>query len=197
MKPCGIIILAAGDSSRLGHAKQLLTFKNKSLLKHVLDEAECIKDAQVILVLGAKKEQLQKEIAGSKAIVCYNEQWEQGMSSSIHLGIQTLLQTQPDVSCCIISVCDQPFLNAAIFQSLVDKFNSGSCDIVASSYANTAGTPVLFSKAYFPALLELKGQEGAKKLLKTFKNKLDFVPFEKGEIDIDTANDYKNLLANF
>lgn len=196
MRTCGIIILAAGNSSRLGQAKQLLTFNNKSLLRHVVDEAESIEEAEVILVLGAEKERLQPELQDSNVKICYNANWEAGMSGSIHVGIQTLLETQPDVTSCIISVCDQPYLNAAIFQSLIDKFKSGNCGIIASSYANTLGTPVLFAKSYFPALLQLEGQEGAKKLLKTFEKEVSFVPFDKGEIDIDTEADYHKLLSD-
>jgi molybdenum cofactor cytidylyltransferase len=196
MKTCGIIILAAGNSSRLGHPKQLLTFKGKSLLKHVLDEAEAIEEAQIVLVLGSENANLQQETTGSSALICYNDQWIEGMSGSIHLGIQTLLEAQPDVSCCIITVCDQPYINSQIFKILINKFKTEGCGIIASAYADTAGTPVLFSKPHFADLLQLKGQEGAKKLLKMFENEVNLVPFEKGEIDIDTEADYRNLLSD-
>jgi molybdenum cofactor cytidylyltransferase len=196
MKTCGIIILAAGNSSRLGHAKQLLTFNNKSLLKHVLDEAQAVNEAQVILVLGAEKDSLENELKGSTAVVCYNPQWSEGMAASIHVGIQTLIDLQPNVSCSIITVCDQPFISTKVFKSLIEKFNASSCGIIASSYADTAGTPVLFSKSYFQDLLQLNGHEGAKKLLKTYEKEVSLLAFEKGEIDIDTESDYRNLLSD-
>jgi molybdenum cofactor cytidylyltransferase len=195
MKTCGIIILAAGDSSRLGKAKQLLSFNNQPLLKHVLHEAQAIDEAHVIVVLGAKKGQVQEALNGTSAVICYNAEWAEGMASSIHVGVQKLIELQPDVNCCIISVCDQPYITAQIFKGLLDTFKGSTHKIIASSYADTAGTPVLFSKPYFTELLRLEGDQGAKKLLKMFEKEVSLVPFERGEIDIDTESDYHNLLS--
>jgi molybdenum cofactor cytidylyltransferase len=196
MKTCGIIILAAGNSSRLGRAKQLLSFNGKSLLKHVLDEAEAIDEAEVIVVLGSEKELLEEEVKGSTATICYNANWAEGMGGSIQFGVRELLQLQPDISCCIIAVCDQPYLTTALLKTLLYKFKSSDCGIIASSYADTIGTPALFSKSHFTDLLQLKGPEGAKKLLKAFENEVTLVDFDKGEIDIDTEIDYRNLLSD-
>jgi molybdenum cofactor cytidylyltransferase len=66
---------------------------------------------------------------------------------------------------------------------------------VSSTYAETLGTPVLFHKKYFNALLELKGQEGAKKIINAFLNDTVSVSFEKGDIDIDTEEDYNELIS--
>jgi len=65
--------------------------------------------------------------------------------------------------------------------------------IVASAYAGTVGTPVLFDKSYFQALASLRGDQGAKKLLKMYAQDMATVPFEQGEVDIDTADDLKRL----
>jgi molybdenum cofactor cytidylyltransferase len=195
MKTCGIIILAAGSSSRLGEAKQLLQFNHKSLLKHVLDEAADMEDAYTILVLGAVQESIQTELSDSKAIVCYNSNWQAGLSGSIHAGLKKLLDLEPEVDCCIIAVCDQPYISSQVFQALLEKFHNSNAGIVASSYANTAGTPALFSQRHFNDLLQLSGDEGAKKLLKTFEQELLLVPFERGDIDIDTPADYQKLRA--
>jgi len=195
MKTTGIIILAAGNSSRLGHAKQLLPFRNKTLLRHVVDEASAVSNAQTILVLGAEKESLEQELQGSEVIRCYNADWISGMASSIHVGINKLLEVLPDVSCCIIAVCDQPYISSAIFNALLDAFETSSCNLIASSYADTAGTPALFSRDHFADLLQLQGQEGAKKLLSRYSGELYLVPFEQGAVDIDTEEDYRKLLG--
>ena len=195
MKKCGIIILAAGNSSRLGHAKQLLTFKGKTLLRHVVDEALEVADAHTIVVLGAESETLLGELEDSKAVTCYNAQWSSGMSGSIHVGLKKLLELQPESNCCIIAVCDQPFISAEVFNNLIQMFQTSSCSIIASAYADTAGTPVLFSNALFPDLFRLEGQEGAKKLLNQYKQELRLLAFDKGKIDIDTEADYDDLCA--
>jgi molybdenum cofactor cytidylyltransferase len=196
MKTCGIIIVAAGNSSRLGQPKQLLRFRDKSLLQHVLDEALALKAAECILVLGSEAEHMETQVNPGSATVCYNAQWAEGMAGSIKKGLQKLLELQPDVDCCIIAVCDQPFITTQLFNNLLEAFTKNDCSIVASSYADTAGTPALFGKSQFNALLNLKRQEGAKKLLKTAPGELIRVPFDRGEIDIDNMEDYRALQAN-
>lgn len=195
MKTSGIIILAAGNSSRLGHAKQLLPFRNKSLLRHVVDEASSVERAQTVVVLGAGIENLDQELSGSPVVSSYNPDWNSGMASSIHVGINKLLEVSPDVSCCIIAVCDQPFISSEIFHALLDAFETSPCKIIASAYADTAGTPALFSRDHFADLLQLDGQEGAKKLLGRYKEELRLLPFDQGAVDIDTEADYRKLLG--
>jgi len=94
----------------------------------------------------------------------------------------------------IIAVSDQPFVTATLFSDLIKIVENTSKGIAASSYDNTLGTPVLFQKQYFEHLLNLKGSEGAKKLLKLFKEDVAKVPFPLGRIDIDTKEDYANLI---
>lgn len=195
MKTFGIIILAAGNSSRLGQAKQLLPFKNKSLLRHVVDEGTAVEDAQTIVVLGAEKERVEQELSGSKAIRCYNAGWSSGMAGSIHTGINKLLEVLPEVSGCIIAVCDQPYISSQVFHALLEAFETSPCKIIASSYADTAGTPALFSRDHFADLLRLQGQEGAKKLLSRYNEELHLLPFNQGAVDIDTQEDYRKLLG--
>ncbi|MDR7370135.1 nucleotidyltransferase family protein [Flavobacterium aquidurense] len=191
----GIIILAAGNSSRLGHPKQLLVYKNSTLLEHILEEASGVKDAIVIIVTGSNHELIEKEISYSEVKTVFNSDWELGMSSSINAGLTKLLYLFPEIEKCIFTVCDQPFVTTAIFENLITKYQKTGKGILASSYAETLGTPVLFDKKYFKALLELKGQEGAKKIIHRFLEDTTSVPFEKGNIDIDTEDDYNKLLS--
>ena len=193
----GIIILAAGNSSRLGQPKQLLTFKDTTLLKNTIEAASLLPNAIVVVVIGSRHELMIKELDSSKIKISFNENWEFGMSSSIVKGMNDLLLINPDIEKCIISVCDQPFISHSVFENLIEEYNKEGKGIVASSYAETVGTPVLFDKKYFKDLLELKGQEGAKKILAKFQNDLNTVSFERGNIDIDTPEDYDKLIAKF
>src|SRR5690606_6715087 len=96
---------------------------------------------------------------------------------------------------CLISVCDQPFISTAIFEGLLLKHNDNPSSIIASAYKNTIGVPVLFGKQHFPLLLDLTGQEGAKKLLNDFHQHVIHLPFLNGDVDLDTPEDYDNLLT--
>lgn len=192
----GIIILAAGNSSRLGQPKQLLEFNGKTLISHVIDEAEEAKIHPIIVVIGANSDFIRQEIKDKNVQIVDNENWESGMASGINAGLSALLNYNNEIENIIISVCDQPFITSEIFTSLINTKNKSGKGIVASFYQNIMGTPVLFDKKYFGDLKTLTGDEGAKKTLKLYPNDLVSVPFEKGEFDIDTQSDYLNLQNN-
>jgi molybdenum cofactor cytidylyltransferase len=189
-----IIILAAGNSSRLGTPKQLLRYKNKTLLQTAIEEASLVPNAIVFVVTGANHDVIQNEPYTESIIICYNGEWEKGMSTSIATGLKELLALHPDIQKCILTVCDQPYLSSSVFKDLINTYFETGNGIIASSYSQTLGSPVLFDEKYFDALLELKGQEGAKKIITRFSDDTASVVFEKGAVDIDTIEDYHNLI---
>ena len=190
----GVIILAAGSSSRLGQPKQLLSYQHKSLLDNTIDEAKKATDGAVLVILGGNHEQIKNNITRTDISIVYNPDWEEGMSSSIRLGLAVLKKENEGLQNVILAVCDQPFVTAQIFRELINEAESSGKGIVASSYGGTLGTPVLFDQRYFSELALLKGTEGAKKVVTKFKENVASVTFEKGEIDIDTPEDYNRLL---
>jgi molybdenum cofactor cytidylyltransferase len=192
-----IIVLAAGGSRRLGRPKQLLVFKDKSLLQHILDTAKNVPAHPVIAVLGANSHLISNEIAGDKSVhSIINDNWMEGISSSIRSGLNALLQIAPLCDGVILIVCDQPFLTASLLNNLIAVQNETGKLIVASSYENTAGTPVFFHKTLFPDLLALQGDAGAKKVIMQHPGSVATVPFPRGHIDIDTTADYEALKKN-
>jgi len=192
----GIIILAAGSSSRLGQPKQLLSYQHKSLLDNTIEEAKKATDGLVLVILGGNRGQIEENIDHTGIRIIGNPDWEEGISSSIRLGLAIAGEENKDLDRVILTVCDQPFITAEIFRGLISKEASSGKGIVASSYGGTLGTPVLFDKRYFSELTLLKGAEGAKKVITKFKDTVAAVAFEKGEIDIDTPEDYNRLLNN-
>ncbi|KGO85526.1 molybdopterin-guanine dinucleotide biosynthesis protein MobA [Flavobacterium rivuli WB 3.3-2 = DSM 21788] len=195
MEQTGIIILAAGNSSRLGRPKQLLEYKGYTLLRNTIIQAKLLPDSVVIVVTGAYKKNIDEELAYTAVKVVYNPEWETGMASSLAIGLQQLRLLNPQVKACIFTVCDQPFLTAQVFKDLIDSYNKTGKGIIASAYANALGTPVLFSNNYFKELENLKGHEGAKKIIYQYENDVASVVFEKGATDIDTIEDYNNLIS--
>jgi molybdenum cofactor cytidylyltransferase len=189
----GIIILAAGNSSRLGRPKQLLEYKESTLLKNTVSEALKVENSFVIVVTGSNHDLIEKKLNLPEITFSFNSDWENGMSSSIANGIKQLLLLNPKCEQCVLAVCDQPFVSSLIFENLIKEHHTAQKGIVASAYSETFGTPVLFHKKYFQDLLELKGQEGAKKLIKKYAEDVVSVLFEKGNIDIDTEEDYFKL----
>ena len=194
MNNTGIVILAAGESSRFGSIKQLKHFNGRTLLQHVIDEAGDSGAAPVVVVTGANADEVSASITGSKINIIFNNHWQQGMASGIVTGIQKINTLNRGLEKIIITVCDQPFVNAALLKQL-DQFQQESGKhIVACAYANTIGTPVLFTRKYFDQLQGLKGDTGAKQIIKDHSDDVATVDFPQGAIDIDTKKDYENLL---
>jgi molybdenum cofactor cytidylyltransferase len=189
MKKYGIIILAAGESKRFGKPKQLATYRGKTLLQNVIDEAAKTDDAAVCVVLGAHREDILAGHTTAHIIAGINEDWQSGMASSIQTGLHRLQQNYTDLEGVIIAVSDQPFLSATIFDALIAEQKKSYKGIVASAYANTLGTPVYLDKKYFEELMALKGNGGAKQILEIHKDDVAQIQFEQGEVDIDSPED--------
>lgn len=193
---CGIILLAAGSSSRLGEPKQSLLYHQSTLLEHSIHAALQSMADQVITVLGASAATIKLNIKDEKLSVVVNELWQEGIASSIRCGLQYLLKRMPVVQSALFMVCDQPYISAALLNKLVTLQRQTGAAIVASEYAGTTGIPAIFDETLFADLLQLKGDAGAKKLIMQQPGKIAAVPFPLGNIDIDTAADYTRLQKN-
>lgn len=190
-KTFAILILAAGNSSRLGHPKQLVSIQGKSLLSYTLSEAQKVADSDIFIVTGAYVKELNESIDLKPFEVIYNEDWARGMGGSISKGINSIMEYNYEGV--LISVCDQPYIEKENFDNLISKYQKTGKSIVVSSYAEGSGPPVFFQQKYFEELSILDGDLGAKEIIRKYKNNVDFVVFEKGNIDIDTERDISQL----
>lgn len=197
MKKYGLVILAAGGSVRLGSPKQLLQYQQQSLLKNIVDTSLKISNAHVVVVVGAQKDIMLKELNNHVVNIVVNENWLKGMSTSIKIGLAESIALNPLIEACIFVVCDQPFISLQLLQTLISTYEHTEKGIIACVYKGVTGTPVLFNKKYFNDFKLLENEEGAKKLLAINNNDLEIIPFIHGEIDIDTKEDYKKLIDAF
>ncbi|HEX5025390.1 MAG TPA: nucleotidyltransferase family protein [Agriterribacter sp.] len=190
----GMVILAAGSSTRFGKIKQLLHFNGKTLLQHAIDEAAAAGITPIVIVTGAHAEEVSMAIKNEHVTIAFNEHWQKGMASGIVAGLKKLIMVDRNIEKVIIAVCDQPFVTSALFTQLYQTQSESTQHIAACVYADTIGTPVLFTKKYFEALLGLTGDEGAKKILKLNPEDVARVDFPQGAVDIDTQKDYEDLI---
>ena len=191
---CGIIILAAGESKRLGNPKQLLSFGGNTLLARVAKTASESNLSPVIAVLGANAEKIRPSLNIPNIIVVKNEDWKEGMASSIRMGLSSMLELSPQVDGIIVLVCDQPYLNQDLIKALIDAQRDSGLPAAAASYGGKLGTPALFQKSLFTELMSLSGDTGARKILERKRENVVEVEFEMGVVDIDTQEDYERLL---
>lgn len=192
----GLVLLAAGASKRLGKPKQELLYKGETLLQHAIHAAVESACKPIMVVLGANADQLSPELSGENVVTAHNPDWQEGMASSLRVGLSELISIEPDVSDAIFMVCDQPYVDAAILDKLIQVRQESGKGIVACAYGNTLGTPALFNKAYFEELMALKGKGGAKEFLFKYNDDTASVPFPQGAVDIDTPADYDALLGS-
>lgn len=196
MPNIGLIVLAAGASTRLGQPKQLLRYRGRTLIRRTVEAGLASKCDPVVVVLGANAEAIAAEIAEMPIRVAKNSDWSLGMGQSLRVALEELERSAPEgLDAVVVCVCDQPLLTAAVIDSLVDKFREAGTPIVASRYADAAGVPALFSRACFDDLRNLAPAEGARVLLRSRRDDVATIDFPGGELDIDTAGDVDRLNA--
>ncbi len=193
MNKIGILILAAGAATRLGLPKQLLKFKGKTFISKNIETALSTNAENICVVLGSNAEAIQNEIKDFPVEIYFNEKWQSGMGSSIRFGLECLLNMNSDLSAIIVMLCDQPLIESKHINLLIEKFEQTKKPIIASTYKNTNGVPALFSKEIFAELLKIKGDKGAKKLIKSFPELVATVEMPEAEFDIDTPKDLHKL----
>jgi molybdenum cofactor cytidylyltransferase len=198
----GIVLLAAGASLRLGGdaLKQMLEYRGKSLLRHAAEIACASVCEPIVVVLGANAERLQTELEGLPVRPVLNEQWREGMGTSIRIGVSALTAENAELAALLILLCDQPLLTPAHLNALVaaHRADVSGIKIVASEYGATLGPPCLFDRALFEELVALTGDEGARRIIRRHAAAGDAVrsiPFPEGAADIDTPDDYRRLIA--
>lgn len=190
MQKTAILILAAGSSSRMGTIKQILPFKNTTLLGWSLKIAEQSKANDIFCVLGANKNTIENKIQADEAAIITNTNYKNGLSTSIVTGIQ---QIEKDYDSALIILADQPNITSSYLNELINVSQENPEKIIASNYNEKVGVPVIFPKIYFNDLKMLEGDNGAKIFLQKNISKVIKMP-PTNLIDIDTIKDYKNLI---
>lgn len=191
MQKTAILILAAGNSSRMGTAKQLLPYKQTTLLGWAIKQAQESTACNVYCVLGAKAKAIKKQIDNSNIKVIINPNYNDGLSASIVSGLKHLMGKKVDSL--LIMLADQPNVDSSYLDEIFIASEKNIEKIIASVYKDNIGVPAIFPKKYFNQLLKLKGDKGAKEFLN--KHKQETIKISSDNlIDIDTKEDYQNFI---
>jgi len=188
-----ILILGAGGSSRLGQAKQLLSFGVSTMLNRIVDVALQSKVGNIYLVLGASYDEVKASIKDTSVHVIHNKNWEKGLSTSIVAGVNEILQQAPSTQGILIMLGDQILILPTHINQVVQVFLAEKCDIVYADYKSDYGPPAIFGIKTFNELLSLEMDQGAKKIIKSGMYKVASVIIPEGKYDIDTTSDYEQI----
>lgn len=192
-----IILLAAGGSTRMGRPKQLLPWGNQTLIEHLIQTL--LKTGNPVnTILGANANLVIPVIAKFNVNIFINKHWENGMGSSIALGIHQLSKMYPEAGGALISLLDQPLVTVNHLEKLLRLFQPGNQQIIVSqAESGWQGVPVLFDQTYFKELTNLDSEEGAKTVIR--QHRISVIAVNCGEIleDMDTPESYRRMLELF
>jgi molybdenum cofactor cytidylyltransferase len=191
------LLLAAGESRRMGQPKPLLPWGDKTLIEHQIQIR--LQSKQVVIVLlGCHAEKILPVIEKLPVTPLINKEWPNGMGNSIAFGIKMLAQKHPDSEGVLISLVDQPLVTAAHFEKIYSSFQVGNKQIIVSqSAAGWRGVPALFDACYFEDLKKLSGEAGARTLIQSHPNEVKGISCGHLLADIDTPEAYRELLERF
>lgn len=188
------LLLAAGNSNRMGQPKQLLPWGAKTLIEHQI-QIRLQTGQTVIVVLGGNADKIQPVIEKLPVKVVINTEWAKGMGNSLAFGVEKLSKEFAILDGVLISLIDQPLITTAHFEKMLSSFKTGTRQIIVSQAASGwRGAPVLFDHFYFEELRKLKGQEGAKVVIQKYNDSV--ITVECGNLleDIDNPEAYQQLL---
>ena len=203
------IILAAGSSSRMGDGrhKLMLPLDGRPVLAHVIDATLASQARPIVVVIGHQSAQVRSQIEHfttyKDIVVIENAQFQEGMSSSLRLGIQTLLasdymnsQIQYSIDSALILLGDQPLITARNIDRLITAYRANGRLIVAPLYNGKRGNPVLFDNSLFPELIEVTGDEGGRTVLNHHRDEVELVEIEdtQANFDVDTWEAYEQVI---
>lgn len=182
------VVLAAGASKRLGEPKQLVMLGGETLLERAVRVAREAGCSPAVVVVGADYAEVLGNTVLGDIVTVVNDKWEEGMASSIRLGVRALQIAARDAEGVLLMTCDQPAVTAKHLAHLMLK-----AEVKASRYAGKNGVPAFFPKKYFDELMELKGDTGARELLAEAR----YEELENGELDVDTVKDLERARELF
>jgi len=186
----GAIILAAGASTRMGRPKQALTLGGKPLVVRTVEAALDAGAWPVVVVVGARADEVVPLLARHPVLVTDNAGWPEGMASSVRAGMGELERFSRALEAALLAVCDQPAFAADVIARLLAARRATGRSIAAARYGGRNGVPALFGREHFAALGAVTGEAGARGLLNEHPERVAAVELPELEADLDTPEDY-------
>jgi molybdenum cofactor cytidylyltransferase len=191
--PIAALVLAAGGSTRLGRPKQLEPWGDRNLLEHVVDRTHRFPVDEVWVVLGNEHERIIEESDLGDAGLVENPEWEEGIASSLRVGLDALTRmSRCDVALIIIG--DQPYISEEVVEELIESHRRSGLPVTIPKYRYSWGNPVVVNGSLWPRLMSLGGDEGAARLWQAHPEWVNEVWFsEMAPRDVDTESDIADL----
>jgi molybdenum cofactor cytidylyltransferase len=186
------ILLAAGESRRMGRLKQLLPWGRRTVIEACLENLLNAHVDEVIVVLGHRHEEIQAHLQHLPVRIVVNENYHQGMTSSIQRGVQAV---SPDAQAVLIALVDQPMIVTDIINRLIDAYRVRGKQIVIPEYEGRGGHPILIDMAYRDEILNVDPDIGLRQVLRNHPDETLRLPVATGAVvqNMNTWDDYLRL----
>jgi len=184
------VILAAGLSHRMGELKQLLPWKNGTILGSTIDLYIGSPVDKTIVVVGYCAEKIIDLLKDKPVEWVVNQEYESGMASSLRAGIKNL---GPEVQACLLGLGDTPLIKSETVAKIVEAYRQFGKEIVIPCYKGRKGHPVLMTRRFFPELLNVQGDLGARTVIQTHQSVVYRLETDDEGviIDLDTPASYQ------
>ncbi|HEV2233219.1 MAG TPA: nucleotidyltransferase family protein [Terriglobia bacterium] len=187
------LILAAGESSRMGTDKALLLYRGRTFLEHILATLHNAGIEQLTVVLGhhADEIQLAAKLTGTEVVV--NQDYRRGQTSSLQAGLRAL--DRPAIQAVVLCLVDHPAVSTEVIRKLVAAFEQSAAPVVIPTYQGQRGHPALISRALFAELMALSLSEGANTVVRKYCDSTHFVEVDDPGvlIDVDDPESFRRL----
>jgi molybdenum cofactor cytidylyltransferase len=193
LKVLSAVILAAGGSSRMGSPKQLLRFRGTTLLRRAINTARDVPAEQVIVVLGCAVDRLLPEVEDTGATVVLNDQWTDGVSTSLRGGLAAV---SPESRGVFVYPADMPLITSDALRELAHRQQASGRPAAVAEVGGIRGVPVFLTRSLFPALMIQEGDVGGAQYLRAHPDVVEAVHFADADMvrDVDRPEDYRRLL---
>ncbi len=187
------LVLAAGESRRMGAPKLLLPFGDKTIIEHIVDNINQSKADKILLVLGSHREEILSKMADRPVLIVVNHRYKKGMLSSIQAGFESLPK---DTAAALVCLGDQPLIPFSILDDLIEAYEQTKKGIVLPVYKKKRGHPILIDQKYRQEVLDLSPDIGLRSLVRNHPQDVQEAEVDTPHIlkDIDKPEDYAREL---
>jgi molybdenum cofactor cytidylyltransferase len=187
------VLLAAGESRRMGDFKQLLRLGDKSFVEHCVDNLLASRVGEVIVVTGHRQSEVQSAIVDRGVIFAYNSEYQSGMTSSIKCGMRAVSKSS---NACILALVDQPWIDPNVINRIIETYEKTQPLIVIPTYQGKNGHPILLDLTLKKEILSIDSSQSLREVVHAHQGETARVEVSDQRVleDCDSAEDYERML---